>query len=1172
MRIIKRKWVYTVVALLAIFLCINGSLALVEDDCRICHTTGLVDVHHLLFEEGYSCLDCHDFMNISLGNARDCLICHTNPGEIDHGINCTHCHLEGGGLTVPNWNGPILTRSGFYNSVHKNITGDFNSSNYSDINMVCWGCHYQEELSRTQPPQRHPLSPRNCSNMDCHNVKQSIYNEPMIYEHFKDVDEIDENVSTAVNCPECHVNSIINPQKNIVLSNTSLVSHYGSTDDLINTTSCIYCHLDLDNAQDWGNAPDPTDNVSTLSDEEWEETLYVGDKWDLSNRYFLIFQDLTVKGDSAHLQLYLNDLLLEDIVLHEGTNYTYEEEFIDSDNNQVDCIVLDLDLISVFSGMNNTNFVTLKAHYWKRIHPENNDSTCWACHMDNYVIEKKRYVVLDEDEDEDNEIIYYVEVLLDFSEKDTPDKKILSPEDFVLKEGYNQTMQLGGGFELMVNEVDIDGKQASLTLTKNGSVVEEYISHEGDYIEYEEDLSFKGHDIDDVVVVRAKLDSVFNGVSYDAAIITEVKVISELYGIEDDEILGGYNTSQLHIDDTFSIGGTPDTFHVPLLNEGLDGGSDCVYCHEISNGFNISAVSAVHSRLGGHDKLNANAISNEDLISDINKACWACHGDGTDPGRHPPDYLYPKQCEDCHVALMDPNFNAVDISDEVHGQVEDCSRCHAADYPGLHVINMFEPLTPYIINMNVTSEEIDKGQYLTTSFTAIAGWNMKVRSMEYFIDIEGQPGDGISLEPVDGIFDEQVEDAQFSVNVSELEPGEHIIIIHSMERDNKWGPIATAEFSIESDSIISEHLGHSLLGLSILVLLACIIFWRRSKPTLSVLNVLILTSIIVLVITGSGCLSFSDETDQTEQEDNEDIVNNEDRTDQITTLSEDIGHDRECTFCHSELGHIPECTQCHDLIHGNSLPDCKKCHDAHGPLNFTGSQSYENNCGICHIKQLYEFNENPGRHADLKCDYCHLKHRQIEICINCHEPHGTDLTYHDCINCHPAHMPQQIDYPDDVASEDCRYCHEEVSIALQSGHTLHNTLECTYCHTVHALIPDCNDCHTPHTSNQTYEDCVICHDAHDPVVMELPTTGTWRDTCAACHKQIDDELQKSETKHDDLGCIYCHPEHAYLPTCDSCHGLPHKEIHESYTECKMCHVYSHAVKDILFSPIHATPQ
>jgi hypothetical protein len=104
-------------------------------------------------------------------------------------------------------------------------------------------------------------------------------------------------------------------------------------------------------------------------------------------------------------------------------------------------------------------------------------------------------------------------------------------------------------------------------------------------------------------------------------------VISELYGIEDNEILGGYNTSQLHIDDTFSIGGTPDTFHVPLLNEGLDGGSDCVYCHEISNGFNISAVSAVHSRLGGHDKLNANAISNEDLISDINKACWACHGD-----------------------------------------------------------------------------------------------------------------------------------------------------------------------------------------------------------------------------------------------------------------------------------------------------------------------------------------------------------------------------------------------------------------------------------------------------------------------------------------------------------------------------------------------------------------
>ncbi len=82
--------------------------------------------------------------------------------------------------------------------------------------------------------------------------------------------------------------------------------------------------------------------------------------------------------------------------------------------------------------------------------------------------------------------------------------------------------------------------------------------------------------------------------------------------------------------------------------------------------------------------------------------------------------------------------------------------------------------------------------------------------------------------------------------------------------------------------------------------------------------------------------------------------------------------------------------------------------------------------------------------------------------------------------------------------------------------------------------------------------------------MELPA-GTWRDTCAACHKQIDDELHESETIHDDLGCIYCHPQHGYLPTCDSCHGLPHKEIHESYTQCRMCHIYSHAVKDIMFT-------
>ena len=754
--------------------------------CKGCHGSSLSTtttptttefVHNVAEGGGKYCVECHNTINMSMSARFQIDVQAMNKSDSIH-----------------------------YDLNRAAIAG-MNQS-YSPDNVRCWACHGEGDGSDADQPEGHPervltRNPRNCSNMDCHNVNQSLFYEPMVYEHFKYVDLIDENVSTEADCAACHINSITpnddpNPKNS---TNTSMASHYGSTDDLVNTTSCIYCHLDEDNAEEWGNAPDPTTNISRLSDEELEKTLFIGDKWHLGNRYFLVFNDIAVDGDSAYLWLYHNDTLLEEIVVSDVYNFTFEDDFIDPDGDEEsDVVVLELNFTAVFRG-EHTGLVMVEGRSWKRIHPEDKDPACWACHMDNHTIDKKEYLVLDEDED----YIYYLEKLLDFSDEDTEEDKVtLLPRKLVLREGYNQTLDVDGNYYILnASEVDINGNKAYITLVKDGIVIEDSVYTEGEIIEFEYDLSYDNHKINDFVIFTATVDSIFHGYDTDLVSLTDVKVFSDrlmaadVDDDDDDVKVGGYNTSQLHINYTFSIGGYPDTFHVPPLNEGLDGGSDCVRCHDVSHRFGISSVDAIQSRLGGHSQLNANATSKDKTIDDINKACWACHGTGVDPERHPADYLYPRQCQDCHTDMEAPTYGAVDISDENHGQFEDCNRCHAADYPGLHVINVFEPDIPYIVSINMSSELVTTGETVTVKAAAMSSWNMKVKAIEYFIDVEGLPGTGTQLIPLDGIFDEQMEKVEFTIDTTGFVPGVHNIYLRAMERDNTWGPVNEVEFSIQ---------------------------------------------------------------------------------------------------------------------------------------------------------------------------------------------------------------------------------------------------------------------------------------------------------------------------------------------------------------------------------------
>jgi hypothetical protein len=234
----------------------------------------------------------------------------------------------------------------------------------------------------------------------------------------------------------------------------------------------------------------------------------------------------------------------------------------------------------------------------------------------------------------------------------------------------------------------------------------------------------------------------------------------------------------------------------------------------------------------------------------------------------------------------------------------------------------------------------------------------------------------------------------------------------------------------------------------------------------------------------------------------------------FTSISLEGGrHDKGCTFCHVQHGIIPRCTGCHELVHGTQLKNCKDCHDEHAPLSIISSPTFELSCA----------------------------------------------------RCHPSQIPQEINYPDYIASGTCAFCHEAVSDTLEQGGTKHTALRCSFCHAVHEQVPECQDCHIPHTPDMTNEDCTGCHPAHDPLDMEFPAVPQ-RGTCAICHKDIDVELRGSGTEHDDLGCIYCHPKHRYLPTCESCHELPHQKfVHEDYPVCEQCHIAAHDVKNIVFT-------
>ena len=231
---------------------------------------------------------------------------------------------------------------------------------------------------------------------------------------------------------------------------------------------------------------------------------------------------------------------------------------------------------------------------------------------------------------------------------------------------------------------------------------------------------------------------------------------------------------------------------------------------------------------------------------------------------------------------------------------------------------------------------------------------------------------------------------------------------------------------------------------------------------------------------------------------------------------------------------------------GLSIKDCSKCHEAQPREIETAGEAHE---------------------SEINCLDCHLEHRpasqnNIPACSQCHE--GSEhYSLDNCVSCHNPHQPLKIVLEGDLKAE-CLTCHTEQNAQLVANPSMHSEVSCTFCHAdTHGNIPACAECHDPHSDEMVQTDCVICHAAHQPMVLEYPET-TANLLCASCHDDAYSLLLATKTKHKTVSCVKCHAnKHQTVPQCSDCHGKPHAAgMHSKFPECGSCHSTAHDLDNL----------
>ncbi|OHB26361.1 MAG: hypothetical protein A2X84_07240 [Desulfuromonadaceae bacterium GWC2_58_13] len=274
-----------------------------------------------------------------------------------------------------------------------------------------------------------------------------------------------------------------------------------------------------------------------------------------------------------------------------------------------------------------------------------------------------------------------------------------------------------------------------------------------------------------------------------------------------------------------------------------------------------------------------------------------------------------------------------------------------------------------------------------------------------------------------------------------------------------------------------------------------------------------------------------------------------------------------CAACHPQ--HKPNgketilsCRTCHprlQKLHYTSEP-CMPCHNPHAPLevNLESRKEVKLVCVSCHsvVGRFMEF--NPSKHSELDCRECHDKHGEFKECNTCHDPHSKDMTYADCLRCHSPHKPTDIAFAREVNPAHCSSCHDDVSAKVEAKGLAHkDKINCVSCHRAHPpkgeeVIPECSLCHDPAKSEHyKVSGCVACHDPHAPFAFDFSKVEQSKPACLTCHDDVDQAMQGAPSKHIEVDCARCHPDHGGKKSCDSCHEPHSPEM--TTPDCLICH-------------------
>jgi len=233
-------------------------------------------------------------------------------------------------------------------------------------------------------------------------------------------------------------------------------------------------------------------------------------------------------------------------------------------------------------------------------------------------------------------------------------------------------------------------------------------------------------------------------------------------------------------------------------------------------------------------------------------------------------------------------------------------------------------------------------------------------------------------------------------------------------------------------------------------------------------------------------------------------------------------------------------------------------------------------CGQCHFS-IFETIKAQGAKHQIDCVRCHTEYHVysprkqnfeqiMPKCSSCHLSasggpfHGEHKNLIPCLNCHAdPHKPLLI--PAEEIETSCSLCHSKEGGEIKNYPSSHTTeVTCADCHAEkHGYIPDCSACHESHSpkAELATADCMTCHPVHKPTQISY-TEETESSICAGCHDDVNDLLQKKETKHTFVKCAECHPVHKEIPLCSTCHGEPHpKTMLRSVTSCGDCHGIAH---------------